>query len=183
MDRRQRKTRESIFRAFIHLLSIKNYNTITVEEIIQIADIGRATFYAHFETKDYLLKDLCEELFEHVFDSEYSKVNDKSNIFSCDNNDDVFLHLFKHIKNNDNNICKLLSSKNNQLFLEYFKTELKEFIWKNKLIFATKKPNNIPENFWIRYITSTFIETLRWWIEDEMKATPVIINEYFLSLI
>ena len=51
MDRRQRKTRDAIFKAFIELLSEKNVNQITVGEIIARADIGRATFYAHFETK------------------------------------------------------------------------------------------------------------------------------------
>lgn len=183
MDRRQRKTRDSIFRAFIYLLSIKNFNSITVEEIIKIADVGRATFYAHFETKDYLLKDLCEELFEHVFDSERKEIEDKSNIFSCDSTDAVFLHLFKHVKNNDNNIYKLLSSKNNELFWEYFKAELKSFILKNKFIFADKKPNNIPEDFWINHVTSTFIETLRWWIDNKMKTTPEVLSDYFLTLV
>ena len=69
MDRRQRKTREAIFNAFIELLSNQHYNQITVGDIIDKADIGRATFYAHFETKDYLLKEMCEELFCHLFDT------------------------------------------------------------------------------------------------------------------
>ena len=55
MDRRQKKTRDAIFKAFIDLLSKKHYNQVTVGEIIERADVGRATFYAHFETKDYLL--------------------------------------------------------------------------------------------------------------------------------
>lgn len=183
MDRRQRKTREAIFKAFIDLLSKKNYNNITVGEIIERADVGRATFYAHFETKDFLLKDLCVELFDHIFNAEENKPTAERNIFDCDSHDSVFLHLFKHIKKNDNNICKLLSCKNNELFLEYFRNEVRALITKHILDFEEKKPTAIPEDFWINHITSTFIETLRWWLENKTKQTPEMITEYFLLLI
>ena len=183
MDRRQRKTREAIFNAFILLLSTKNYNNITVGEIIDVADIGRATFYSHFETKDFLLKDLCRELFDHVFYAEKETSNNKRNIFNCENHDSVFLHLFKHIKKNDNNIYKLLSSKNNELFLEYFKTEVRSLIVKHLPDFKNKKPQNIPEDFWVNHVTATFIETLKWWIENQMKNSPEEISQYFLLLI
>ena len=72
MDRRQRKTREAIFSAFIDLLAQVDLNQITVSMIIERADIGRATFYSHFETRDYLLKELCEDLFCHIFDATIS---------------------------------------------------------------------------------------------------------------
>jgi len=174
MDRRQRKTREAIISAFIELLSKKNYNNVTVGEIIEKADVGRATFYAHFETKDYLLKDLCSELFDHLF------YTDKHTIFNCDINDSSFLHLFKHIKKNDNNIFKLLSSKNNELFLEYFRSGVKDMVIKEYKEFEQKKPQIVPKEFWINYISSTFIETLRWWIDNGMKEAPETITEYFL---
>ena len=59
MDRRKRKTREAIFSAFVTLLAKKDFSQITVGEIIEKADVGRATFYAHFETKDFLMKEFC----------------------------------------------------------------------------------------------------------------------------
>ena len=84
MDRRQRKTRDAIFAAFTALLSRKDFAQITVGEIIEIADVGRATFYAHFETKDFLLKAYCEELFCHIFDAEAPGKSDHRHIFHCD---------------------------------------------------------------------------------------------------
>ena len=178
MDRRQRKTRDAIFNAFILLLAKKNYNNITVGEIIELANVGRATFYAHFETKDFLLKDLCAELFDHIFSTEQE--TDKNNLFHCDMHDSVFLHLFKHIKKNDNNICRLLASKNNDLFLEYFKTGVRGLIVKRIADFEDRKPALLPEDFWVNHVTATFIETLRWWIENKMKQSPETITQYFL---
>ena len=131
MDRRQRKTREAIFNAFIALLSEKNYNQITVAEVIQRADIGRATFYAHFETKDYLLKELCQELFDHVFASG----SGHTHLFDCDSPHSTFQHLFYHLQKNDNQILELLSCRNNELFLHYFRSSLTEFVKKHLSIF------------------------------------------------
>ena len=182
MDRRQQKTRKAIFNAFILLLAKKNYERITVEEIINLADVGRATFYAHFETKDFLLKDLCAELFDHLFLAQ-EDADDKKNLFTCDIREDVFLHLFFHIQKNDNNLHRLLSSKNNDLFLEYFKSGVRALVEKRTDDFAEKKPKILPHDFWINHITATFIETLKWWIDNEMKESPKTINEYFLAAI
>ena len=117
MDRRQKKAREAIFRAFTQLLAEKNYNQIVVQEIIDRADIGRTTFYAHFETKDYLLKDLCEELFGHIIDTAMGLPHGHYHYSCGTEQDSVFLHLLQHLQKNDRNILELLSSQNNEIFL------------------------------------------------------------------
>ncbi|MBE7091444.1 MAG: TetR/AcrR family transcriptional regulator [Clostridiales bacterium] len=179
MDRRQRKTREAIFNAFISLLSRKNYNDIIVSEIINLANVGRATFYAHFGTKDFLLKDLCAQLFDHLFSNENK--GESFSVFHCDTQDAAFLHLFKHIKKNDNNIAKLLSCKNNELFLTYFYSGVKTLVKKERALFAATKPKILPEEFWFNHITATFIETLRFWLKGKMKESPERITEYFFA--
>lgn len=182
MDRRKRKTRDAIFKAFTELLAQKDFNSITVGEIIERADIGRATFYAHFETKDYLVKELCEELFCHLFDVAKGE-NEHHHIFECDAHDTPFLHLFKHLEKNDNQILELLSSENNQLFLRYFKAELLKLIEDELEMLKKQRHNDLPRDFLINHIASTFVETVKWWAATKCTISPEEITKYFLTVI
>lgn len=183
MDRRQRKTRDAIFNAFTHLLSKKEFSQITVGEIIECADVGRATFYSHFETKDFLLKEFCEELFCHIFDTEKHDAPEHHHIFECDGSESVFPHLFEHLQKNDNNILALLSSENNELFLKYFKNNLEGLVESHISLFESDKSQSVPKEFWKNHVVSTFTETIKWWIGHGMKESPETITEYFFALL
>lgn len=179
MDRRQRKTREAIFSALVDLLSKKDFGQITVGEIIARADVGRATFYAHFETKDLLLAELCKDLFCHIFDAASNTPCDHRHIFSCDAPDSVFLHLFRHLQTDDHRILTLLSCQSSDLFLQYFKRDLKKLAASQLALFAPRKSETLPEDFWVEHIAATFVETVRWWVAHGMRETPETITEYF----
>ncbi|MBN9360756.1 MAG: TetR/AcrR family transcriptional regulator [Devosia sp.] len=56
MDRRVRKTREALYSAFISLVVERGYDATSVQDIIDAADVGRTTFYAHFRSKEELLR-------------------------------------------------------------------------------------------------------------------------------
>jgi AcrR family transcriptional regulator len=56
IDRRAARTRRTLHEALIRLIKRKGYDALTVQEIIDEADIGRATFYAHYRGKDDLLR-------------------------------------------------------------------------------------------------------------------------------
>jgi AcrR family transcriptional regulator len=176
MDRRQKKSREAIFRAFTRLLSEKNVQHITVGQIIDLADVGRATFYAHFETKEHLLKALCEELFCHLFDSLNDR-RDHRHIFECDAPESVFEHLFYHLQNNDNQLLCLLSGENRQVFMPYFIAGLRQLI--QNQIAQFPKPSSLPDDFWRSHVTAAFVQTLQWWVANGMAQTPKQITAYF----
>lgn len=55
VDRRVRRTRRLLKEALLELLAERDYDAITVQEIADRADVGRSTFYAHFESKEDLL--------------------------------------------------------------------------------------------------------------------------------
>lgn len=56
-DRRVQRTRELLRSSLFALIAEKGYDALSVQEIIDRANVGRATFYAHFHNKDDLL--LC----------------------------------------------------------------------------------------------------------------------------
>jgi Bacterial regulatory proteins, tetR family len=54
-DRRVRRTEKLLHGALISLVLQKKYESITIQEILDRADIGSSTFYAHFKSKGELL--------------------------------------------------------------------------------------------------------------------------------
>ncbi len=54
-DRRIGKTRRALTEALTDLILETGYERLTIQEIIDRADISRSTFYAHFTDKDHLL--------------------------------------------------------------------------------------------------------------------------------
>jgi len=183
MDRRQKKTREAIFSAFTRLLEKTPYHRITVQDIIDEANIGRATFYAHFETKDYLLKDLCDELFGHITDSALGLHRNDYHYSCCSPTDSVFLHLLHHFQDNDRNIVALLSSQNNDIFLQYFKTDLKRLVQQQFADRENCSDSSLPRDYIVNHISSSFVETVSWWLNRGMKESPEEIADYFEKVI
>jgi AcrR family transcriptional regulator len=66
VDRRVRRTRRILHEALIELILERAYERITVQDILDRADIGRSTFYAHFRDKDALLIAGFDEMGERL---------------------------------------------------------------------------------------------------------------------
>src|SRR5437867_3212020 len=62
IDRRAARTRQALHDALISLVLRKGYDALTIQEIIDEADVGRATFYAHYTGKQDLLRSGFEAL-------------------------------------------------------------------------------------------------------------------------
>ena len=181
MDRRQQKTRAAIFDAFSTLLAKKSYSKITVQEIIDTANVGRTTFYAHFETKDDLLKALCEDLFGHIISSALDCTHTHGLYSDRNAPESVFCHLLQHLQENGN-ILELLSCESSELFLRYFKNSLNKLI-QNQFVNQNRKNNtDIPQDFLINHISGSFVEMVLWWIKGQMKQTPEELDRYFRAV-
>jgi AcrR family transcriptional regulator len=56
MDRRAARTRRALHEALIALILRKGYEAITIQDILDEANVGRSTFYAHYGGKEELLR-------------------------------------------------------------------------------------------------------------------------------
>lgn len=183
MDRRQQKTQTAIFQAFSSLLAEQSYNHITVQKIIDRANVGRTTFYDHFETKDELLKALSENLFGHIISSAKDCTHTHGLYSNNSAPESIFCHLLQHLQANDNNILGLLSCESSEIFLRYFKDSLSELIQNQFVNQNRKNKKDIPLDFLINHISGSFVEMVLWWIKGRMKQTPEELDGYFRAVI
>ncbi|MCR5431508.1 MAG: TetR/AcrR family transcriptional regulator [Lachnospiraceae bacterium] len=179
MDRRQQKTRKAIFSAFNNLLEKKHFNNITVQEIIDEANIGRSTFYSHFETKDELLKEMCTDIFDHIYSHELH--SETSHDFSLSDHGllEKIAHLLYHLKDNKENVIGILSGESGELFMRYFKEYLVTMFEQ----YPQSIKKDVPKDFAMNHLVGSLAEAVKWWIAAKMEPKPETVAENYLKLI
>ena len=66
IDRRIRRTRDTLGDALVELIREKPFDAITVQEILDRAGVGRSTFYTHYSDKQDLFLGEIEDFFERL---------------------------------------------------------------------------------------------------------------------
>ena len=178
MDRRMQKTREAIFNAFSTLLAQKRYSKITVQEIIDQANIGRSTFYSHFETKDDLLKALCKDIFDHIFSGDLN--SEITHDFSSSDNDlpSKLTHILYHLKDSKRDLKGILLCESKDLFFSALKLHLEQLFSQYMV-----SSSDIPTTYISNHLTGSFVETVKWWMQDDMTHSPEELTRFFFTVI
>lgn len=179
MDRRQQKTRKAIFDALSSLLESKRFEHITVQEIIDTANIGRSTFYAHFETRDDLLKAMCTDIFHHIFAEKLPQETDHDFSAGSQNLQLKLSHVLYHLRENKGNLKGILGGESGELFLGYLKQYLRELFSRYKTEFAP----SVPEDFLLQHLSGSFAEAVKWWIMEDTRHSPEEVAAFYMTMI
>lgn len=175
LDRRIEKTRMAIYQALDDLLQEKKYTNITIQEIVDQANVGRTTFYSHFADKDELLNRYVEIIFERLTKQVPAKYA---------NNFIPVTELFVHIQENSRLITGILMSESGELLLNKFKNYWNEKIELYLLEQLPKgKQPKVPIDVLTNYVTGTLTELIKWWIRTGKKYTPEQMEQYIHALI
>lgn len=177
MDRRQRKSRRAIYAAFESLMTEQHYSQVTVAQIIERADVGRSTFYAHFETKDDLLRSICTEMFDHIFEGVNSYCITHQELQTIDLQGKL-AHLLYHLRDSHSGVCGKLISEKEPFFTAYFQKQLKELIDAEAIPPNTEAPTDLMSSM----LVSAFCQAVAWWLDNGAEESPEHIALWFSSL-
>ena len=179
IDRRVIRTRQIIHEALISLMKEKQYEKITVQNIIDRANIGRSTFYSHFDTKDELLKSSIEHMLEMLNLHMFHALEDYDNHRLI-----PVVEFFRHVQENSRLMKSLITGISADQFIDKVQNFLNEKI-KDYLTsrISKEKEITVPLPILTTYTSSTLIFLLKWWLDNKMQYTPTQMEQYFHELV
>jgi AcrR family transcriptional regulator len=193
VDRRVQRTRQALRKALVDLIQEKGYDAISVEEITQRANLGRATFYLHYKDKeDILLEEFSEKVSDQVrLISEIpSAFWISEHVFEEVNHDHSLIQplelIFKHAADNAEFYRVMLRGESTKRIAD----RINEIVVAsyNKAI-GTKFPNTpallyqeIPLDMLAVYFSGALLSCLSWWLEQDPAPTPELMTRVFQNL-
>lgn len=170
-DRRILRTRDRLGDALIALMHEKNFDEITVQDVLDRAEIGRATFYGHYRDKDDLFLSDVEDFLEQV-----------SNELTCQEASRERLlpvrEFFAHIRDAREFYAVLLrSGKVNDVWAlarGMFARSVDA-----RLQLAGLKIDPVRRSAQAQALAGSFFGLLDWWIDKGMKADPGEMDDLF----
>jgi AcrR family transcriptional regulator len=204
VDRRVQKTRKLLQDALIELVAEKGYESVSIQEILDKANVGRSTFYAHFQDKDQLLHSILNRLDELFVQHEKQFSDAKKNFVNADimNLSRKFsptLSLFQFIGQNHRFFKAMLGNRGYGIFAKpvydhvfahvhgIFTRPLQDNALAHiheafKILKSHKKYSSLESEIAAHYFVSALMGLLVWWVEKDMPCSAEEIDRLFRQL-
>ena len=175
-DRRSQRTYRLVNSAFAELVVEKPYDEILVQDILDRADIGRTTFYAHYFDKEDVLNSMVEEQLER-FTHQFAHATARQRVMPS-------LELFEHIYQSPHQHFRaLMRSRAGEPLWEALQTALCQAIEPAlSTLCAEKRSPSIPLPVVSQYLAGAFFTLLKWWVEASMPYPPEQMEHIFQQL-
>jgi AcrR family transcriptional regulator len=159
-DRRVRRTRLALQNALVELISEHGYESITVQEIIDRADVGRSTFYAHFRDKDELLLSGFERLQPALVAHRDAALGGEGLL------DDMPLELMRHMQAQRPLFKALLGRQSGSMLLAHVEDYMTEYATELMTTHLAGAPTAVPVEVVARYVATSFLSMAVWWLDS-----------------
>jgi len=175
IDRRVARTRTLLHNALLASLRGKHYDTITVEDLCAKAKIGRSTFYAHYTSKDDLLrarlKHLGDTLRERRRAAATAQAPRQGLLFSGI----MFEHAYEHVHLHRH----LLGNRGGSIAFAMIRDMLAELVREEIAPRGRAASDVLLEDFTVAYIVGAFMAVMDWWVKQGMSLPPQRIDALF----
>lgn len=172
IDRRVMRTRTTLYDALVDLIRERDYDEITVHDILERANVGRSTFYAHFKSKDELLEKSLERLRQELFSA--VEATPDATIFA------VTRTLFEHVDRYRDIQLALAKEAAGARLNESIAMNFAEVV---RTLLPTARNGSIPRDLAISHISGSFLSVLRWWMGRTPAVTAAEADSLFCRLV
>ena len=165
LDRRSQRSRREITNALLDLLVLKKFNEITIQEITDTADVGRATFYLHYRNKEECLMQMLTDGFDSLV-AEIEQMTGKGDR----NFIEVLEKVFQYTSDNRKLFLALLSDNPRPNIMEDLQSYIQEKVMKGAAMPTNLDPlikKAISVN-----LTGALIAFILWLLKDEPDISP-----------
>jgi AcrR family transcriptional regulator len=172
-DRRIKRTQRLLAQALIELTLAKGYESVTIRDITNWADVGYATFFRHYRDKDALLQHLLQEVLDellHLLRPQTVAVDSA----------EVGTLLFRYVQEH-NEVCRVLLSSRGSLNLVQ---QMIEAGTRNMLQqHAPLAGSPVPAAIAAHHVVASSISLIEWWLAHEMPHPPEQMGVIYYELI
>jgi AcrR family transcriptional regulator len=176
-DRRIQRTRKLLQDALFALILEKGYEAITVQDIIDRANVGRSTFYAHFLDKQQLFLSGFEEV--RVLLAQQHAAAVASGTHGMSFSLGMFEHVQEHLPLYRALVCKPSGAIVVQQIQEIITGLVRDEL---AALSLGDDPTPIPQELVVQYTASAFMGLLIWWADHEAPYTPAQMDAIFQQL-
>jgi AcrR family transcriptional regulator len=182
VDRRIQKTLQSLHQALIALILEKGYEAITVQQIIDKANVGRSTFYAHFSSKEQLLQSGLDDL--HRFLASQQKAAAVDTARPGEIGLSFSLALFEHASGYRDVYRAMLGQRAGAVVTNLMRSMLMDLVHQEvEGRLASEYSRDIPRGALVQYVVGALLSVLTWWVDTETPYGPREVDAIFRQLV
>jgi AcrR family transcriptional regulator len=177
LDRRTTRTKRSLSEALVELIHEKRFDDITVQDVIDRADVGRSTFYSHFRDKEDLFqKDWQQFLDGFASHIDWEKAGKESFV--------PVVYLFRHLQEYQQFYKGLVRSRKTEAVFKSGVNYLSQRIEATLTTrFMGKAAPSLPLPILSNYLAVELFALLKWWLDHQMPYPPERMDEIFHELV
>ena len=173
-DRRSLRTRTALRAALLELIIERGWDDIAVQDLCDRANVGRSTFYTHYDSKDALLAGGLEDLrsFLRQAARERRAAGNEATL-------DFALGLIEHAYEQRRLFRTLVGRRSGYVVQQRFREMVIRLVGDEMP--AGSAPG-LPRAAAQRWIAGAFVELLGWWIEQRNPLPPAELASMFEAL-